>query len=131
MSITFVSLIRWLGRIWNACLVVVGILELTGPSDMVRPAPWHEWLGPIFLFGGAFAGFLLCWRWERAAGWTILTCYALAIISANLSRYVDRGDWLWDIIPLTALFFAMPGMLYLIAGALSSQRGCGGPHFSG
>ena len=54
MSSRFVFLIRWLGRVWNGCLVVVGVLEVSGPSDIVRPVPWHEWLGPVFLFGGAF-----------------------------------------------------------------------------
>ena len=36
MSFRFIFLIRWLGRIWNGCLVAVRVPEVAGPSDVVR-----------------------------------------------------------------------------------------------
>ena len=129
----FITALRWLARVWNAALVIAGILELIGPDPYARAnVPWHEYLAPFFLFGGPTLAFLLTWRWERVAGWVILGSYAAAVISGNLSRYALRGEWLpFSTLPMLALIFATPGLLYLICDILDTPRQRRQPRYSG
>lgn len=111
--------VRWVARVWGFFLLIVAISELGPDPNMRENVPWQEFISPAFLLGGAVMGWLLAWRWERLGGSVMAAGWLLSMIAARLYF----GEWLpgkvWG---LTAVIFALPGLLFLWYGVWSQKQ---------
>lgn len=75
----------------------------------------QEWLGLCFFLFGVIVGFAVTW-WKEGlgGGLTIVSVLAFYLLYGWLARGIFLGWWF--------LVFAIPGLLFLAASALSRSR---------
>ena len=118
-NLRFVSILRWIGRIWGLGLLALAIIMIVTPDPYARAdINFAEYLPPAFLVGGAVVGSLVAWRWEALGGVIVIGGWVAAIFWDHV--VYDR--WLpARVMAMTGLFVATPGFLFLLSWFLSSK----------
>jgi hypothetical protein len=115
----FIAILRWIGRIWGLGLLALAIIMIVTPDPYAQAdIAFAEYLIPAFLVGGAVVGSLVAWRWEGLGGAMVVGGWLAAI----LWDHVVYDRWLpISMVATTGLFFATPGLLFLLCWFLSRQ----------
>lgn len=112
--------VRWLARIWGLGLLLFGIMRLIVSDPNLDPdMHWTEAIPPVLIIFGAAIGSLIAWRRERLGGVLVLSSW----ISGIFAEKIIGGEWLpLGVIMLMGLFFATPGVLFLICWYVSRRH---------
>ena len=119
INLRFVSILRWIGRIWGLGLLALAIIMIVTPDPYARAdVTFAEYLPPAFLVGGAVVGSLVAWRWEGLGGVIVIGGWVAAI----LWDHVVYDRWLQvGVVAMTGLLFTTPGWLFLLCWFLSHK----------
>jgi len=102
---------RWVARVWGFMLLLIAIAQLSPDPHARANVPWQEYISPFFLLGGGVLGWLIAWRWESWGGLVMVCGWLFGMIAARLYF----GEWLpGNVLMLTAVIFATPGILFLL-----------------
>lgn len=110
---------RWVARIWGFLLLLLAVAQSFPDPHARANVPWQEYVSPIFLLGGAVLGWLIVWRWEGWGGGVMVGGWLFGMIAARLYF----GEWLpGNVLGLTAVIFATPGILFLLSAWVSRKE---------
>ena len=95
-------------------LLLLAIVQSFPDPQARANVPWQEYVSPIFLLG-----WLIAWRWEGWGGMVMVCGWLFGMIAARLYF----GEWLpGNVLGLTAVIFATPGILFLLCWWLSRKE---------